>query len=136
MAKVKFEDGMEEMVINENTLNQIKDFNIQLAKNLCPVETGKLKHSIRGVVEGNKITIGSDVRYAEAVEMGTARMVAAHGPHDPKHPVKSWEAKRRRGDTTSLQQMPFLRPAAFLTAEAMKDYIPSRAKINVRFVIR
>ena len=50
--------------------------------------------------------------YAVYVEYGTDRMIDAHGEHDPHNPVKTWEAKRRRGGTKGTM-MPYLRPAMF-----------------------
>ena len=46
------------------------------AKELCPVDTGRLRNSITNVVElgENAVYIGTNVEYAAFVELGTSRM--------------------------------------------------------------
>lgn len=48
------------------------------AKELCPVDTGRLRNSITNVVElgENAVYIGTNVEYAAYVELGTSRMGA------------------------------------------------------------
>jgi HK97 gp10 family phage protein len=51
------------------------------AKELCPVETGRLRDSIRGAVtemaaDVLRAEVGTDVPYAAAVELGTRRAAA------------------------------------------------------------
>lgn len=48
------------------------------AKKACPVDTGRLRNSITHVIvpEENAVYIGTNVEYAEAVEMGTSRQKA------------------------------------------------------------
>ena len=48
----------------------------QRAKELAPVETGRLKNSIRVYRKGNDFFVGSDCAYALAVEFGTRRRSA------------------------------------------------------------
>lgn len=79
------------------------------AKRTCPVVTGRLKTSIDIIKKPLERHIGTSVHYAPYVEFGTARMIAAHGVHDPASPVTSWAALARRAG--SGQTMPFLRPA-------------------------
>lgn len=43
------------------------------AKELCPVDTGQLRDSIGYTVEEDGVSIGSDVGYAAAVELGTRK---------------------------------------------------------------
>lgn len=43
------------------------------AKEICPVDTGRLRNSISHAVEGDTAYIGTNVEYAEAVELGTSR---------------------------------------------------------------
>jgi len=84
----------------------------ELAKRRCPVDSGTLKNSIKlePMQEGaTTYTLSDGVDYGVLVEYGTARMIAAHGPHDPENPVTSWEAKRKRN--AQGQTMPFFRPA-------------------------
>jgi len=50
---------------------------VDKAKDLCPVDTGRLRDSIRVVSEDEvEILIGTDVPYAIPVEMGTAHQAA------------------------------------------------------------
>ena len=46
------------------------------AKELCPVATGTLKRSINSIIEKYRAIIGSALKYAPFVEMGTSRMRA------------------------------------------------------------
>ena len=46
------------------------------AKELCPVDTGRLRNSITHDVEGQTAIIGTNVEYAAYVELGTSRMGA------------------------------------------------------------
>lgn len=94
------------------------------AKELSPVLTGHLRRNIFADVKDNTMiifTVGVD--YAQYVEYGTPRMIAAHGEHDPEHPVTSWEALRKRGGIN--QQMPFMRPAIH---RGLHDYLWNRLK--------
>lgn len=136
MAKENIEKGLPELVFGEKEKNAILDFNRTLAKRFCPVSDGKLRKSIKGKVVGNKIIVGTDVDYAMWVERGTGIMVRAHGEHNPKYPVKDWEAKRKRGDRTSLQQMPYLASAAYHTMKSLKQFVPSKITLNVKLVMR
>ena len=46
------------------------------AKQNCPVDTGRLKGSIKGSVSGLEANIGTDVEYAHFVHDGTYKMEA------------------------------------------------------------
>ena len=65
------------------------------AKELCPVDTGRLRASITSKVEGSSAFVGTNVDYAPYVEYQA-------GLDNPKP-----------GKETG--QMPFLRPALFLS---------------------
>jgi len=43
------------------------------AQRYCPVDTGKLRNSIRSEVEGLEMFAGSDLDYSVPVELGTRR---------------------------------------------------------------
>ncbi len=97
-----------------------------------PVEHGDLKRSItpgevheaQGGYEIDISVVGTKEQDKFAyVEYGTARMVAAHGPHDPNALVTSWEALRKRGGMG--QTMPFARPAV-MKVDAEKEAIAAR----------
>jgi len=124
------------IIINEKTLNKIKDYNIAIAKTFCPEVTGKLKNSIQGKVIGNTIVVGTDCEYAPYVEFGTKTMINAHGEHNPKKPVKEWEAKTKRGDSGTPQQMPFLRPAAYIIQKTINKMLPKKMVMKVFIEMR
>lgn len=46
------------------------------ARDLCPVDTGRLRESIRFTVGGDEVEIGTDVEYAPYVELGTRKQRA------------------------------------------------------------
>ena len=48
------------------------------AKKACPVDTGRLRNSITHIIEPNEsaVYIGTNVEYAQAVELGTSRQKA------------------------------------------------------------
>ena len=46
------------------------------AKKACPKDTGNLQNSIKHKVDGNSVTIGTNVEYAWWVETGTKKMPA------------------------------------------------------------
>lgn len=60
------------------------------AKELCPVDTGRLRNSISHAVEGDAVYIGTNVEYAPYVELGTSRMRARPflGPAAENHGQK------------------------------------------------
>ena len=80
------------------------------AKELCPVDTGKLRSSIgnRVVPEELAVKIGTNVPYAPYVEY--------------MYPLESPGPGRETG------QMPFLRPAIFQSMENIKKLIKDKFK--------
>jgi HK97 gp10 family phage protein len=88
------------------------------ARRRCPVDTGRMKNSIKvsKIHNGYRISVGVD--YAKYVEYGTQPMVKAHGAHDPEQPVEAWKAKKNRGGTG--QTMPFFRPAVYETINKLE----------------
>ena len=46
------------------------------AKELCPVDTGRLRNSISHETDSDSVYIGTNVEYAAFVELGTSRMKA------------------------------------------------------------
>ncbi len=98
-----------------------------------PVEHGDLKraitpgevHEVAGSYEIDISVVGTKEQEKFVyVEYGTARMMMAHGPHDPYAPVTSWDALRRRGGIG--QTMPFARPAV-MKVDSEKEKIAARA---------
>ena len=61
----------------EATLLTAAEEAMQMAKEIVPVQTGRLRDSIRVLERGpNFIVVGSDIEYAAAVEFGTYKMAA------------------------------------------------------------
>ena len=67
-------------------LDEIGEMVVQRARELCPVDTGRLRNSIThrlggggfdfpgmGASAGKEVTVGSEVEYAAYVELGTSR---------------------------------------------------------------
>lgn len=67
-------------------LDEIGEMVVQRARELCPVDTGRLRNSIThrmggggfsfpgmGAAVGKEVTVGSNVEYAAYVELGTSR---------------------------------------------------------------
>ena len=69
------------------------------AKLACPVDTGRLRNSISHARDDDKAYIGTNVRYAPFVELGTSR--------------------------TKAQPQPYLRPAATEHSDEYKDIVKS-----------
>ncbi len=130
-------ETLEKIILNEGILLDLAKLNHAYAKQDCPVKTGKLQKSIRFAIDPieKTIIVGSDDPVAEYIEYGTGPMERAHGKHDPKKPVKEWEAKRKTGKN-QLAQMPFLRPAAFRTQKFANRIIPKRIQTRVQLVMR
>ena len=127
---------VDEFEIDEGVLENIKDFAVKKAKQFSPKVKGDLKRSIKGRVEGNTIILGSNVEYAGFVEKGTERMVNAHGKHNPKRPVINWDAKTKRGDAGTVQQMPYMGSALYVTAKNIHKFIPKEVSIDIEIEIR
>ncbi len=138
MPQVKDFEELADVIITRALLIEIAEYNLALAKKYCPKELGELRDSLNYTItpSENKITVGTNNPYAGHVEDGTRRMVQAHGPHDPDNPITQWDAKSKRGEGTSPQQMPFLRPAAFETQWQLKKILPRRLKLNVQVIMK
>lgn len=76
------------------------------AKDLCPVDTGRLRNSITHQVddENNAVYIGTNVSYSITIETGAA-------PFDKKDPSESVEMEGEPGHVTGGIPQPFLKPA-------------------------
>ncbi|ABD94204.1 tail component protein [Streptomyces phage mu1/6] len=98
---------------------------VNMAKGLCPVDTGRLRSSIQAVPSGGRfsfsVTIGTNVTYAADVEYGTAPHVIV--PKDKKalywpgaaHPV----AKVNHPGTRA---QPFMRPAIAAASTFLRNH--------------
>ena len=67
----------------------------RFAKQLCPVDTGRLRNSITHATDGKSVIIGTNVEYGKYVELGTGRqaetggnpMIKGHKPHPYLRPA-------------------------------------------------
>lgn len=75
------------------------------AKALCPVDTGALRNSITHTVDGKTAVVGSAVKYAPYVELGTGRQ------YTPPPEGMEVNAERGHGITNGVKPRPYLRPA-------------------------
>lgn len=119
MTSVKIELVPEKEIIRAwmLALNDWRDYVMQKSQEYVPKDDGDLQSSGRVTIDDDRakeISYGGifGVNYAGYVEFGTPMMEAAHGRHNPKNPVKTWKAKRKRAASDD-QQMPYLRPAYY-----------------------
>jgi hypothetical protein len=98
---------------------------VGMAKQLCPVDTGRLRSSIQAVPSGGRlnytVTIGTNVSYAADVEFGTAPHVivpntkqALYWP-GAAHPVA-------RVNHPGTRAQPYMRPAIEMAAEFLRRH--------------
>lgn len=131
-------DALKQIILGEGLLNETLERNLKYAKENCPIKTGNLINSIQGVVDFGdlKITVGSDEPYAKYVEYGVRSWERSQGgPHNPKKPKTSWEAKRKYGKNPNAI-MPFLRPAVFKTQSEIQELVPKEIKMDVKIIIK
>ena len=104
------------------------------AKALCPVGTpestgkkgyrgGTLRNSITFAVDGEELTVGSNVEYAPYVELGT-------GPYfTPPPEWEHFESKRGSGEGTGyVHPRPYLRPAIESHIDEYKNIVKNELK--------
>lgn len=65
----KLDNKLDRVEILEKVANKVKE----IAKELCPVDTGRLKRSIDYRIRGHSAEIYTNVHYAPFVEFGTGR---------------------------------------------------------------
>jgi hypothetical protein len=127
--------------IMNSILNKIGFIVVARAVELCPVDMGTLRQSIRHKVEGNKVTIYTDVEYAEDMEYGKSPEPLSESEKEnlkgwakrhnlPSGPVISKIEKRgiKVGTPdnpmkTSSGFRPFLRPAVHQSIPQIKTMI-------------
>lgn len=114
------------------TMNDWRDYVFGRSQEYVPKNYSHLMSSADISIDQDyhkEITYGGvlGVNYAEYVEFGTDRMIKAHGEHDPRNPVKSWKAKRKRG-AYDLQQMPYLRPAFYEANDKLNTWAKKHIK--------
>lgn len=57
---------------SDEILKEIAESAEKYAKDMCPVDTGRLKKSIKSEIDGSTLTISANTEYAAAVELGTS----------------------------------------------------------------
>lgn len=106
---MKFEDFEKGLTSGKPSLLDKIGFAVEgKAKELCPVDTGRLQSSIDSKVVGMDVYIGTNVEYAEAVEFMA--------------PLDKPKKGREKG------QMPYLRPAIFLSKNKIRELIRNHFK--------
>lgn len=89
------------------------------AKQLCVVDTGKLRNSITWKVKDDAAYIGTNVEYAPYVELGT-------GKYYPGGRQTPWVYKDDKGNwhmTHGQRARPFLKPAATEHAQTYRNIV-------------
>ena len=89
------------------------------AKQLVPVDTGRLKSSIQSKVEGDTGTVGTNVEYAPYVEFGTG-LYSSLGNGRTQVPWRYQDAKGQWHTTSGNQPQPFLGPALNMNKDKIK----------------
>lgn len=111
--RIEFNDNSKEVILAINNainrgLKVCGEKAVGFAQNKCPVDTGRLRHSISYSVEGDECYIGTNVEYAPYVEMGTGKYAETGGRQTP------WSYQDSSGvwhRTNGQKPQPFLRPA-------------------------
>ena len=78
------------------------------AKELCPVDTSRLRNSISHETDDSTVYVGTDVEYAPYVEFGTGKFAESGGRPTP------WAYQDDKGNwhtTNGMKPQPYLRPA-------------------------
>ena len=106
-------DFTQENVIKEVVIPLLNDIGFLIsggAKELCPVDTGRLRASIdhKIIVEELSVIVGTNVPYAPYVEF----MYDINNPHPGRE----------------TGQMPFLRPSIFMLKDTINRMIRERLK--------
>ncbi len=105
----------------EKALNVIGLVAERYAKELCPVDTSRLKNSISHEVDENTVYVGTNVEYAPYVEFGTGKFAEGGGGRPTP-----WSYQDDQGNwhtTNGMKPQPYLRPAIDNHLEEYKKYI-------------
>ncbi len=98
----------------------------------CPIDKGLLWEELKS--NGLQFTEENDkygfmiqvdearVPYAWIVEYGTFSMIHAHGPHNPKNPVRRWKAKSDHGRNPNAT-LPFIRASFYKNEPFVNTYL-------------
>lgn len=96
------------------------------AKELCVVDTGRLRNSITHVVQDNEVYIGTNVEYAPYIELGTG--IYAEEGNGRTTPWSYQDEKGNWVTTRGSKPHPFLRPAASNYGSEYKTLLESALK--------
>ena len=103
----------------ERIVKEARDIMLEEAKRLCPVDTGKLKASLKcewkETWDGYKITLSTDIEYGKFIEYGTINIKVG----SPENPIPSVKQSTYR---------PFMRPALLKTVNFVKKEIEKELK--------
>ena len=78
------------------------------AKEMAPVDTGRLRNSISHEVDEDTVYVGTNVEYAPYLEFGTGKFAESGGRPTP------WSYQDSKGEwhtTNGMKPQPYLRPA-------------------------
>lgn len=78
------------------------------AKELCAVDTGRLRNSISHQVDGETVYVGTNVEYAPYLEFGTGKFAEGGGRPTP------WTYQDSEGNwhtTNGMKPHPYLKPS-------------------------
>jgi HK97 gp10 family phage protein len=97
------------------------------AKELCPVDTGRLRNSIAFDVreEEEAVYVGTNVEYAPYIELGTGKFAEGGGRATP------WRYQDDKGNwhtTIGMKPRPYLRPAVANHLDEYKEIAKNELK--------
>lgn len=110
----------------EKALNVIGLVAERYAKELCPVDTSRLKNSISHEVDENTVYVGTNVEYAPYVEFGTGKFAEGGGGRPTP-----WSYQDDQGNwhtTNGMKPQPYLRPAIDNHLNEYKQFLESELK--------
>lgn len=110
----KLDNKLDKSLILEKVANKVKEN----AKELCPVDTGKLKNSIDLRMNDNSAEIYTNVHYAPYVEFGTGMRGSGSYPYE-----NEIDTNLNYGIINGQTAQPFLYPALKLSeAEILEEF--------------
>lgn len=110
----------------EKALNVIGLVAERYAKELCPVDTSRLKNSISHEVDENTVYVGTNVEYAPYVEFGTGKFAEGGRP-------TPWSYQDDKGNwhtTNGMKPQPYLKPAIENHLDEYKQYLKDELQGN------
>lgn len=134
LRKINSLDGNSQQMLKTAVLQATKKVQGD-AKDLAPVDTGRLRNSIQATVEekdGEIIgKVSTNVEYATYIEFGTGK----RGEESPS-PPKSPEGLNYREDWIGIPAQPFLYPAAAQNKETVPKIVSAHLKKEIRKLVK